>query len=212
MRKRLSATFLLMVIALLAVRYWDLLAGGEGLMELARASPLLGPVAIVLVMIAQSVVAPIPAASVAVVAGSLYGMTGALYVGIGALFGALISFYIARRYGKGYVEGHFDPGAVEKMNSLVDRYGFWAILVARLFPWVSFDLISYVAGITRISFKRFITATLLGMIPGTIVYVKLGTFFESIAYTRFAVPLAGILILILYLKRGTLLRGRTVAA
>jgi len=56
----------------------------------------------------------------------------------------------------------------------VDGHGFTAIFLSHLFPWVSFDLVSYAAGITEISYRRFFLATLLGMIPGTILYVELG--------------------------------------
>lgn len=54
------------------------------------------------------------------------------------------------------------------------KYGFFAILAARLIPLISFDLISYAAGLTKISFKRFFLATFIGIIPGTIFYTWLG--------------------------------------
>jgi len=125
-------------------------------------------------MILQALIAPIPAASISVVAGSLYGFSAVFCVGAGSLLGALLSFTIARRYGKGYVEGRFNPEGIRSINEFVDGHGFTAIFLSRLFPWVSFDLVSYAAGITEISYRRFFLATLLGMIPGTILYVELG--------------------------------------
>lgn len=138
-----------------------------------------GPLIIIGVMILQAVVAPIPAASIAVVAGHVYGLIGALYVGIGAILGATVCFWISRWFGRGYVEARFDPKTVEGIDRYVDRHGFMAIVVARLIPFLSFDLVSYAAGITKIDFKRFFLATVLGMLPATFFYTELGVFISE---------------------------------
>lgn len=94
--------------------------------------------------------------------------------GLGALIGALICFFLSRRYGKSYVEKKFNPKAITRINEFIDRHGFAAIFAARLIPLFSFDLVSYAAGVTKIRVRKFFLATLLGMIPGTIFYVELG--------------------------------------
>lgn len=49
-----------------------------------------------------------------------------------------------------------------------------SILIARLLPFISFDIVSYAAGLTSISFLEFIVATGLGQLPATIIYSYVG--------------------------------------
>jgi uncharacterized membrane protein YdjX (TVP38/TMEM64 family) len=63
---------------------------------------------------------------------------------------------------------------MEKIKMLSGTYGFTTVLTARLLPVISFDVISFAAGLSGMSLRSFITATGIGMIPGTIVYTVLG--------------------------------------
>ncbi|MDO5045024.1 MAG: VTT domain-containing protein, partial [Coriobacteriia bacterium] len=55
-----------------------------------------------------------------------------------------------------------------------EKYGKHSILIARLLPFVSFDFVSYAAGLTSMSFSSFILATGLGQLPATIIYSYVG--------------------------------------
>ena len=55
-----------------------------------------------------------------------------------------------------------------------EKYGKHTILIARLLPFMSFDLISYAAGLTSMSFISFFIATGIGQLPATIVYSYVG--------------------------------------
>ncbi len=56
----------------------------------------------------------------------------------------------------------------------MEEHGAIIILVLRLIPLISFDAISYAAGLSSISFPKFLLATALGMTPGTFLFVYLG--------------------------------------
>ncbi len=58
-----------------------------------------------------------------------------------------------------------------------DRTIFWVVLISRLFPFFQFDIISYGAGLTNISLKRFAIATFIGMIPMTFLFAYTGRSF-----------------------------------
>ena len=120
-----------------------------------------GPYAAVisfLLMILQSIAAPLPSFLITFANANLFGwVKGAILSWTSAMVGATLCFYIARILGR---------DAVEKLTS---RRG-----LARLLPFISFDIVSYAAGLTSISFLEFIVATGLGQLPATIIYSYVG--------------------------------------
>jgi uncharacterized membrane protein YdjX (TVP38/TMEM64 family) len=81
-----------------------------------------------------------------------------------------------------------------------ERFGVYAVVVGRLLPFVSFDLVSYGAGLTGMSFSAFIVATAVGMIPGTLLYAYLGRLGGdsggALLWTLVALPALGLLALL----------------
>lgn len=133
------------------------------------------PIVSALLMILQALVAPLPAFVLTFANGLAFGtFWGGLLSLISASLAAALSFWIARFLGRGPVEalvGREHLGAADRWFL---RWGAYAILVARLVPVVSFDIISYAAGLTRLGFWRFMFATVVGMTPATFVYAYLG--------------------------------------
>src|SRR3712207_6243761 len=75
------------------------------------------------------------------------------------------------RFGRGLVAG---SGPAERLDRFVEEHGAVLVFVLRLIPLVSFDAISYAAGLSGIRFRGFLLATALGMAPGTFAFVYLG--------------------------------------
>ena len=106
-----------------------------------------------LLMILQSIIAPLPAFLITFANANLFGWwKGAILSWSSAMAGAAICFYIARILGR---------DVAEKLTS-------------RLLPFVSFDIVSYAAGLTSMSFSSFFIATGIGQLPATIVYSYVG--------------------------------------
>ena len=63
---------------------------------------------------------------------------------------------------------------LEQIDTFFERYGKNTILICRLLPFVSFDIVSYAAGLTSMSFVSFFAATGIGQLPATIVYSYVG--------------------------------------
>ncbi len=128
-----------------------------------------------LLMILQSVAAPIPAFLITLANASIFGwVKGALLSWSSAMAGAALCFFIARVLGRDAVEKLTSKGAMESIDEFFERYGKYAILVCRLLPFISFDFVSYAAGLTNMSFWSFFLATGIGQLPATIVYSYVG--------------------------------------
>lgn len=133
------------------------------------------PVISAAIMILQSVIAPLPAFIVTVTNGWLFGAVwGTLLSWSSAMAGAALCFYIARGFGRPAAEQFISKKVLNFVDKFFERYGTNSILIARLIPVVSFDAVSYAAGLTPITFWRFFLATGIGQLPATIVYSWLG--------------------------------------
>ena len=134
------------------------------------------PIISIALMIAQGILAPLPSFVITAANGLAFGIPlGFLISWTGGMAAAIVMFWLARLLGAGFVE------RVTKQNHLLhqaNRYsgknGFFLIFIARLIPIVSFDFISFLAGLSQISFRSFFVATALGQIPGTILYTIVG--------------------------------------
>ncbi|TAN54441.1 MAG: TVP38/TMEM64 family protein [Betaproteobacteria bacterium] len=125
-------------------------------------------------MILAVLVSPIPSAPIAMAAGAAYGHAwGTLYVLVGAETGAIAAFGLARILGHAAVKRWFgdrlEMGLIGSQNALTG-----IVLVSRLVPFVSFDLVSYAAGLTVLSFWRFALATLAGIVPASFLLAHFG--------------------------------------
>ena len=143
---------------------------------LERAGPW-APLVFMAVMAGAIVVSPIPTLPLDALAGRLFGpLLGTLYAALGALLGALMSFHIARFLGR-EILSRFLKGHVNFCEHCSDKLLTKVVLFSRLLPFVSFDLVSYGAGLTKMSPSKFALATFLGLIPLTFIYTSWGAVF-----------------------------------
>ncbi|HBG5345285.1 TPA: TVP38/TMEM64 family protein [Clostridioides difficile] len=133
------------------------------------------PIISFVLMILQSIAAPLPAFLITFANAALFGwVNGAILSWISAMAGAAICFVIGRFLGRDVVVKLTSKFALESIDGFFDKYGKHTILIARLLPFISFDLVSYAAGLTSMSFVSFFIATGLGQLPATIVYSYVG--------------------------------------
>ena len=83
-------------------------------------------------------------------------------------------FWIARPLGREAVEKLCSKTGLATIEWFFERHGDQSVLIARLLPFVSFDFVSYFAGLTSMSFKGFMVATGIGQLSATIVYSYVG--------------------------------------
>jgi uncharacterized membrane protein YdjX (TVP38/TMEM64 family) len=151
---------------------WRFFSDREGIQHLVDSAGLLAPMVYILLLVVQAVVAPLPAPAVAMAGGYSFGIVeGFLLTWAGALLGGVFSFGLSRLFGRGFVA---TSARLERLDRYVQAHGAILVFVLRLIPLVSFDAISYAAGLSGMSFRKFLLATALGMAPGTFVFVYLG--------------------------------------
>ena len=127
-------------------------------------------------MILQSVAAPLPAFLLTFANANLFGWwQGAILSWTSAMAGAAVCFYIARILGRDAAEKLTSKAGLEQIDGFFEKYGKNTILICRLLPFVSFDLVSYAAGLTSMSFWSFFIATGIGQLPATLVYSYVGS-------------------------------------
>ena len=128
-----------------------------------------------ILMVLQSIAAPIPAFLITLSNAAIFGwVKGAILSWSSAMAGAALCFFLARALGRDAVEKLTSRGAMESVDVFFERYGKYAILICRLLPFVSFDFVSYGAGLTNMGFWPFFIATGIGQLPATIVYSYVG--------------------------------------
>ncbi len=126
-------------------------------------------------MVFSSVVAPLPAFLITFSNAAIFGWwQGAILSWSSAMLGAALCFFIARALGRDTVEKYAGSGALASVEDYFQKYGRNTILVCRLLPFVSFDAVSYFAGLTSMSFWSFFIATGIGQLPATIIYSYVG--------------------------------------
>ncbi|MBL7006051.1 MAG: TVP38/TMEM64 family protein [Spirochaetia bacterium] len=160
------------------------------------AAPLLS----VLLMMLQAVAFPIPSFLISGANGAVFGIfPGFVISWIGGMFGGALAYMLARLLGERFVRKMISSkGLWEKVDEINSLHGVKVVLIARLLPFVSFDFISYAAGLSCMKFNKFLLATGIGMIPGSFAYVYLGH--EMTAYKTFttAMTITGSVLLLLY--------------
>jgi uncharacterized membrane protein YdjX (TVP38/TMEM64 family) len=133
------------------------------------------PVVSFLLMTLQSLIAPLPAFIITFANAGLFGwVNGALLSWSSAMAGAALCFFIAKYLGRDFVEKLTTKSALASVDEFFEKYGNYAILIARLLPFISFDIVSYAAGLTSMRFWPFFLATGLGQLPATIIYSYVG--------------------------------------
>ena len=133
------------------------------------------PIMSFFLMILQSIVAPLPAFILTFANAGLFGwINGAILSWTSSMAGAILCFWIARFYGRDVVEKLTSKGTLKSVDDFFSKYGNYAVLIARLLPFISFDIVSYAAGLTKMRFWSFVLATGIGQLPATLVYSYIG--------------------------------------
>lgn len=138
-------------------------------------------VVFLLLMVVQSLVAPIPSELILLSGAMIFGFWGGIVLGvIGSMISASITYYISNKGGRSILDAAGEKlGIVQRMILLmdewIDKWGVWAIICTRAVPVIMFDPVSYASGISKIKPKPYLIATFIGSIPRAIFYSVLGT-------------------------------------
>lgn len=171
--------------------------------HLVHGAGLGAPIAFVAIY-ALLTVALVPGSAPSLAAGALFGAAwGSLLTVIGATLGATAAYVFARRVGRAPLRAR--TGArFARLDDWVARRGFRAVLYVRLIPIFPFNAVNYAFGMTSVTPRAYVVATAIGIVPGTVAFVALGSSLRDPGSTGFLVALGAVAAL----TAGGLLAGR----
>ena len=110
-------------------------------------------------------------------AGAVYGLVqGTILVSVASTLGATAAFLVGRYVARGWVSSKIAGNArFAAIDDAVAKEGWKIVGLTRLSPAFPFTLLNYAYGLTRVSLRDYFLASWIGMLPGTIMYVYIGT-------------------------------------
>jgi uncharacterized membrane protein YdjX (TVP38/TMEM64 family) len=129
------------------------------------------PLVSAFLMVAQSVVLFLPAFPIFIVNALAFGpVWGTLLSWSSAVLGSILCFLIAKTLGRPAVERLVNQVHLETADAALRRYEKYIIPLFGFVPVISFDVVSYAAGLTLLSFWEFLPLVCLAQIPSTLFY------------------------------------------
>jgi uncharacterized membrane protein YdjX (TVP38/TMEM64 family) len=141
-----------------------------------------GPAMFVLLYVVVTVLM-LPAVALTLGAGALFGVVWAfVLVALGATLGAVAAFLVGRYLARDMVSRRIAASApLGAIDEAVAREGWKIVALTRLSPAFPFVLLNYAFGLTRVSLRHYVPATLVGMMPGIALYAYLGSLAGDVA-------------------------------
>ena len=173
---------LAIVAALFAARYFDAPALLRTALESIARLGAWGPVLFALLYVAATVLF-LPGSILTLGAGVVFGLArGAVIVSISATLGATAAFLVGRYVARDWVAGKIEGNPKFKaIDEAVAHEGWKIVGLTRLSPVFPFNLLNYAFGLTRVSLSHYVIASWIGMMPGTVMYVYLGSVAGTLA-------------------------------
>ena len=117
-----------------------------------------------------------PASVLTLAAGLIYGLNGFFIVITGATIGASLSFLSGRYIFQNNVTKYIsNKPNLHAINKAVKKEGWKIVMLCRLSPLVPFNIQNWFFGVTSISFKSYFLSTFFGIMPGTLLYIWIGS-------------------------------------
>ncbi len=139
----------------------------DALLSLLSNYPILAPIVFIIVRASAIIFPPIPGIVIDLIGITIFPwFLGFIYGEIGVVLGAMIAFWIARKFREPLVKKFI---SMDKLNTwekkLSSDQEFWFLVGLRLFFNPLFDYVSYAAGLTRISTGKYLLTTIIGTLP-----------------------------------------------
>ncbi len=135
----------------------------------------IGWIIFIVFMGVQGIFAPIPSEVVLISAGMIWPSYLGFILGVvGSMVAGWLCYFLSRKGGRPIVEKAVGKENIETLDVYIQKYGAPVIFLARAFPFLAFDPISYVSGLVKIDTKKYLIATFLGSLVRVAFYTWLG--------------------------------------
>ncbi|MGK7878298.1 MAG: TVP38/TMEM64 family protein [Xenococcaceae cyanobacterium] len=141
-----------------------------------------GPVTFIVIYILAAVFL-ISGAILTLGAGVLFGVVkGSIFVSIASTLGATAAFLVGRYFARGWVAKQIESQPKFKaIDAAVAEEGWKIVGLTRLSPIFPFVFLNYAFGVTQVSLRDYVLASWIGMMPGTVMYVYIGSLAKDLA-------------------------------
>lgn len=175
----------LVVLAVVVIAAIAILPTKEYLLQFVEAVQRMGstgPVVLAAVYVVATVLF-VPGSILTLGAGFLWGVPiGIVTISVGSTLGAAAAFGLGRTLLRDVIAAKVAKNEKFRLiDAAVGEQGFKIVLLTRLSPVFPFNLLNYSFGLTRVSFRDYILASWIGMLPGTAMYVYIGSALKSLA-------------------------------
>ncbi|HEA29393.1 MAG TPA: TVP38/TMEM64 family protein [Leeuwenhoekiella sp.] len=156
---------------------WDILTSDDEqrIQEWVSGFGWFGPILLILAMVVQMFLIVIPTIALMVVSILAYGpIWGSTIVLLAVFAASSVGYFIGRYLSKNFITKLLGEKTENKITKFIESYGSWAVIITRLNPFLSNDAISFIAGLLKMGYWRFIGATMVGILPLTVFIAILG--------------------------------------
>jgi len=163
-----------------------------------------GPIFLFSLNIIQILIPTIPGQVSGFLLGYFYGpVFGVILTILGYVIGSVIAFWLARSFGKPFLEKVIKGESLKKFYSLTDYKGSFLFFLLFLLPGFPDDLLCFIIGLTDMRLSRFLLIVIFGRLPSSIILVLLGNGFAitNFWYVLFVIIIAVFLTILAYLYR-----------
>jgi len=155
------------VIVLITVYSAQFFANVDNVKNLIGKAGIFAPLTFMLVQIIQVIVAPISHYAIQIAGGAIFGVwLGGLLNYVGSVTGSIFVFFLSRKYGKPLVNKIVSKRIMNKFETVVQKMGPFSLFLIYFLPLFPDDEISYLVGLSKMKFKDYLTANLLGRTIG----------------------------------------------
>ncbi len=172
---------LILIVLLLAAYFLPVVDWLTATAEWIQANRTWSWIVFILLYIAATVLM-LPGSLLTLAAGFLFGLgMGYVVVAIASVAGASLAFLVGRFLARDWVEGRLVAmPRFAALDRAVQNRGWLIVLLTRLSPLFPFNLLNYALGLTSVKFPTYVLVSWVGMIPGTLLYVYLGSVTSSL--------------------------------
>ncbi|MBF2016228.1 MAG: TVP38/TMEM64 family protein [Rivularia sp. T60_A2020_040] len=187
---KLILTACLIAILIIAAKYFNLQELLSKSLLWVNSLGWWGPIAFIIIYNIATLLF-IPGSLLTLKGGCLFGLCwGSLYVLIAAIIGATFAFLVGRYISRDWVCQQIGKKPkFQAIDQAVAKNGFKIVFLTRLSPIFPFNLLNYAFGVTQVSLKDYILGS-IGMIPGTVMYVYMGSLIGNIAMKNPSIPIS----------------------
>lgn len=159
-----------------------------------------GPLFIITAMSLQMFLLVIPSPLLIIISVLAYGPIWGSAISIAAVaLASTIGFFIGKYVGQIFISKMIGKKKEKKLSLYVNRYGIWAIIITRITPVLSNDAISFISGILRMNYFKFIGATITGITPLVMLIAWFGENNDRLKNGLIWISVVSIVVLIIYI-------------